>query len=243
MKLNISNPVSGCQKSIEVTEERKLMPFYDKRMNQEVEGDVLGDEFKGYVFKISGGNDKQGFPMMQGVMVNHRVRLLLKKGAKTYRSRRTGEKKRKSVRGCIVGPDLSVINLVIIKKGDGELDNLTDKTLPRRLGPKRATRIRKLFALSKGDDVRKYVRLFGRKIERGDKKTITKLPKIQRLITSARLQRKRQEKATHRARGEATKAALAEYHKLKVVRTKEAQSARREHASRRRSSARMSGAN
>merc|ERR1712093_859038 len=30
--------------------------------------DSLGDEFKGYVFQISGGNDKQGFPMMQGVL-------------------------------------------------------------------------------------------------------------------------------------------------------------------------------
>jgi small subunit ribosomal protein S6e len=34
--------------------------FYDKKMSTEVEGDILGDEFKGYVFKITGGNDKQG---------------------------------------------------------------------------------------------------------------------------------------------------------------------------------------
>lgn len=32
--------------------------FYDKRMGQEIEGDVLGDEYKGYIFKITGGNDK-----------------------------------------------------------------------------------------------------------------------------------------------------------------------------------------
>jgi len=38
-------------------------------MGQEVEADQLGDEFKGYVFKITGGNDKDGFPMRQGVMV------------------------------------------------------------------------------------------------------------------------------------------------------------------------------
>ena len=38
-------------------------------MGQEVEGDCLGDEYKGYVFKITGGNDKDGFPMRQGVMV------------------------------------------------------------------------------------------------------------------------------------------------------------------------------
>ncbi|KAM7452672.1 hypothetical protein BLSTO_06590, partial [Blastocystis sp. subtype 1] len=47
----------------------------DKRISQEVEGDCLGDEFKGYIFRITGGNDKQGFPMKQGVLCNHRVRL------------------------------------------------------------------------------------------------------------------------------------------------------------------------
>ena len=46
-------------------------------MGQEVEGDVLGDEYKGYIFKITGGNDKQGFPMKQGVLVNGRCRLLM----------------------------------------------------------------------------------------------------------------------------------------------------------------------
>jgi small subunit ribosomal protein S6e len=48
-------------------------------MGQEIEGEVLGDEYKGYIFRITGGNDKQGFPMKQGVLVNGRVRLLLKK--------------------------------------------------------------------------------------------------------------------------------------------------------------------
>jgi len=32
-------------------------------MGQEIEGDILGDDYKGYIFKITGGNDKQGFAM------------------------------------------------------------------------------------------------------------------------------------------------------------------------------------
>ena len=48
-------------------------------MGQEIDGEVLGEEYKGYIFKITGGNDKQGFAMKQGVLVNGRVRLLLKK--------------------------------------------------------------------------------------------------------------------------------------------------------------------
>ena len=38
-----------------------------------------------------------------------------------------------------------------------EIPGLTDDTKPRRLGPKRASKIRKLFMLSKEDDVRQYV--------------------------------------------------------------------------------------
>ena len=41
--------------------------------------------------------------------------------------------------------------------GEKDIPGLTDKTVPRRLGPKRASKIRKLFNLSKEDDVRQYV--------------------------------------------------------------------------------------
>ena len=125
-------------------------------MGQEVPGDSVGDEFKGYIFKITGGNDKQGFPMKQGVMHPSRVRLLLSKGHSCYRPRRNGERKRKSVRGCIVGPDLAVLSLVILKQGESDLPGLTDVNHPNRLGPKRATKIRRFFGLSKEDDVSTY---------------------------------------------------------------------------------------
>merc|ERR1711972_1000833 len=90
-------------------------------------------------------------------MGHGRVRLLLSKGHSCFRPRRSGERKRKSVRGCIVDANLSVLALVIVKKGEQDIPGLTDKTIPRRLGPKRASKIRKLFNLSKEDDVRQYV--------------------------------------------------------------------------------------
>lgn len=45
-------------------------------MGAEVEADQLGDEWKGYVLRIAGGNDKQGFPMKQGVLTNSEYRLI-----------------------------------------------------------------------------------------------------------------------------------------------------------------------
>lgn len=122
-------------------------------MGAEVPADSLGDEWKGYIFRITGGNDKQGFPMKQGVLHPTRVRLLLSDGHSCYRPRRTGERKRKSVRGCIVAMDLSVLALAIVKQGDEEIPGLTDVVHPKRLGPKRATKIRKFFGLTKEDDV------------------------------------------------------------------------------------------
>merc|ERR1719476_909893 len=157
----------------------------DKRMGNEMDGGILNDSLKGYVLRISGGNDKQGFPMMQGVLTANRVRLLFSKGMKTFRERRKGSRKRKSVRGSITGHDLAVLQLTVLKKGDADVEGLTDQQQARRLGPKRASKIRKLFGLTKDDDVRKYV------IRREREGKTPKAPKIQRLITPQRMQRKR----------------------------------------------------
>merc|ERR1719464_928016 len=99
-----------------------------------------------------GGNDKQGFPMMQGVAKAERVRILLGKRHSCYRPRRKGERKKRSVRGCFVGPDIAVLHVVVLKVGDKDLPGLTDKTLPNRLAPKRASKIRALFGISATGD-------------------------------------------------------------------------------------------
>jgi len=235
MKLNIAYPATGAQKLIEIEDEHKVRFFYEKRMGNEIAMDSLGDEWKGYVCRISGGNDKQGFPMKQGILTAGRVRILMAKGTSCYRPRRTGERKRKSVHGCIVDASLSVLSLVITKKGDGELPGITDKTVPRRLGPKRANNIRKLFNLTKDDDVRQYVVRRPLKEKEG-KKLRTKAPKIQRLITPQRLQRKRFRVALKKKRAEKSKGEAAEYAKLLSQRAKE-EKERKDEARRRRSSA------
>jgi len=233
MKLNVSYPATGCQKTFEIDDDKKLRVFYDKRMSHEVDASHLGDEWKGYVVRISGGNDKQGFPMKQGVLTTGRVRLLMSKGHSCYRPRRTGERRRKSVRGCIVDANLSVLSLVIIRKGEKEIPGLTDGSVPRRLGPKRASKIRKLFNLTKQDDVRQYVLKRPLPAKEG-KKPQTKGPKIQRLVTPVTLQRKRHRLALKRRRAQKQREDQALYHKLMAQRAKERQA---EKVARRRSSA------
>ena len=186
-------------------------------MGSDVDGEVLSAEFKGYTLRITGGNDKQGFTMKQGILVNGRVRILMKGRTTLYRPRRSGERKRKSARGCICGPDLAVIALKVLIKGEGEVAGLTDADRPRRLGPKRAKNIREAFVLRKGkDDVTKYVvrRAITVKVEGKDDKVFYKAPKIQRLITEKRIRRKAVYKRTKKDRWLKSKEAHVAYEKL-----------------------------
>lgn len=194
MKLNIAFPKNGSVKQFLVSDETlRRVHLTDYRLGQEVDGAIFGEPFKGYTFRLKGGSDKDGFPMVNGVMAFSRVSLLIKRGSigfNTFRGR-SGERRRKSLRGCILSNDIACLNVVIVKRGEQEIDGVTDVSYPRRLGPKRASNIKKTFHLDREMDVRKFV--VRRKVTKEGKKDRYKTPKIQRLITStvrARRQKK-----------------------------------------------------
>jgi len=196
MKLNIAYPRNGTVKQFEIPDEvLRRVNLNDYRLGNDVDGGIFGDAFKDYTFRLKGGSDKDGFPMVQGVLASSRVSLLVKRGApgfNTFRGR-SGERRRKALRGCIVGSDISCLNVVVLKNGSQPIEGVTDVSLPRRLGPKRASNLRKLFNLSRDDDVRKFV--VRRKVSKAGKKDRFKGPKIQRLITPVvRAQRARKVK-------------------------------------------------
>lgn len=239
-QINIANPNTGAQKLFEIDDEKKLQHLYDMRLSQEVNGNDLGEEFAGYIFRIMGGQDKQGFAMKQGVMTASRVRLLMSKGVAGCRGygMRKGERKRKSVRGCIISHEISILHLTIVKNGEQPIPGLTDRDIPRRLGPKRASKIRKLFNLTKEDDVCKYVIRREIPLKEGAKegaKPKSKAPKIQRLITPQTLRRKRVRNALKKASIAASRKAMAEYEKLLAQRNEAARESRRTSLSKRRS--------
>ena len=143
--------------------------------------------------------------MKQGVFSGNRVRLLLSPGAKGYRAKRKGERKRRSVRGCIVGPDIKCLSVTLVKKGEKDIPGLTDEVKPRRLGPKRASGIRKLYGIEKKGEnektsatsvalIKKHAIRRTFKSKANNAKDRKKAPKVQRLVTEARLRRKRIQK-------------------------------------------------
>lgn len=193
-------------KSYKVDDEHRWGNVVDLRIGNEIDGEkILGEEYKGYVLRIAGGSDMEGFAMKNGVLRKGRARLLIPPRTPGLRYGREGERKRRSVRGAIVDRDVGTLHFTILTKGANEIKGLTDVKTPRRLGPKRANKIRKLFGLPKHSDrigkkdkqkvhvdrfdVCRYV--VKRPVKpRGDKQYY-KAPKIQRLITSQRLRRKR----------------------------------------------------
>ncbi|KAG6829962.1 hypothetical protein H0H87_009622 [Tephrocybe sp. NHM501043] len=62
-----------------------------------------------------------GFPHEEGVLLPYRVRLLHAEDLSCYRTRYAGKRKRKSVGGCIVGPDIAVLPPVIVKQEKKEI--------------------------------------------------------------------------------------------------------------------------
>lgn len=53
----------------------KFRAFSEKLLATEVAANALGEEWKSYMVRISGGNDKQGFLMKQGVLTHSTVYL------------------------------------------------------------------------------------------------------------------------------------------------------------------------
>ena len=190
MKLNVSNPKNGKQKIIDIEDENALKIFYDKKIKSQINVSSLGPEWEGCVLKINGGQDKQGFPMKPGVLTNRRVKLILTKGSigcKGYKLKK-GERRRKSVRGCIVSPEIGILNVSITNE-KSIISGLTDISKTKSFESKRASRIRNFYALSKGDDLKKYI--IKKPNNKDSKPNKTKYPKIQRFTTPLSIQRKR----------------------------------------------------
>lgn len=162
--------------------------------------------------KITGGDDNTGLPMKNGVLTDKRVRLLLAKGSSGYRCTEKGIKKRKSVRGCIVSDEISVLSLIILKVGDNEITGLTDVTNDVSHLPKRANKLRRMFDIPKGEDIVTFIRA---QIKNNSTEETIKYPKIRvtRVISKLKIERKKRRAEEKVSKKNVSQAAKEEYYK------------------------------
>lgn len=95
--------------------------FNGKKIGEEISLDTIG--LKGFKAKITGGSDKQGFPMKPDLMGTVRKKLLLSKGI-GFKPTIKGQRKRKSVRGNTTSNETAQLNLVITTQGEKTLNEL-----------------------------------------------------------------------------------------------------------------------
>ncbi|MFX1511946.1 MAG: 30S ribosomal protein S6e [Promethearchaeota archaeon] len=120
-QLNLSDPESKRTHKIEIDEAAKTQYLIGKRLNEVIDGNVLG--FDGYSFRITGGSDGEGFPMNPS-LPGFRRRRILTAGGIGYHPKRRGIRRRKSVRGREISEDIYQINLRIEEKGSRAIEEL-----------------------------------------------------------------------------------------------------------------------
>ncbi len=100
--------------------------FLNKKIKEKIEGSHFG--FKGYEFEITGGSDKEGFPMRYDVEGLVRKKIFVTKGKIGARITKKGTRIRKSVANNLISQNTSQINLKVIKTGSKVLDEIFGKT-------------------------------------------------------------------------------------------------------------------
>jgi small subunit ribosomal protein S6e len=117
-KLVISEGENSHQMEIEAADSKNFMGL---KIGEEFDASLIG--LKGYKLKITGGSDKNGFPMKRDVEGPRRIRSLLSGGI-GFKPRRDGQRRRKTVRGNTVSDEIVQINTIVTEKGEKGIEEL-----------------------------------------------------------------------------------------------------------------------
>ena len=111
-KVIVSDPETGVSNAVEV-EGTRAVPLIGKRIGETIDGSVVG--LSGHKLQITGGSDKDGFPMRPNIHGGVRVRAILSGGV-GFHSNRQGERRRKTLRGNVITEEIVQINMKIVEK-------------------------------------------------------------------------------------------------------------------------------
>jgi small subunit ribosomal protein S6e len=108
-KIVVSDPKS--RKAWQV--EKEAAPLVGMKIGEKFDGSIIG--ISGYSLQITGGSDKDGFPMRKDLPGAGRKKILLTKSV-GFRGLGKGVRKRKSVRGNTISNDIVQINVKVVEK-------------------------------------------------------------------------------------------------------------------------------
>jgi len=112
-KANISDPKDG--KSYHATVSgHHANSLIGKKIGDQIDGIFLG--LPGYKLLITGGSDKDGFPMRKDMPGAKRAKVLISRGF-GFKAPRKGMRRRKTMRGSAISPDTVQINLKVTSHG------------------------------------------------------------------------------------------------------------------------------
>lgn len=111
-KVIISDPETGNSKVVEL-EEARALPLIGKKIGDIIDGSIV--DLAGHKVQITGGSDKDGFPMRPNVHGGVRRQIILSGGV-GFNPQNEGERKRKTVRGNVITDDIVQINMKIVEK-------------------------------------------------------------------------------------------------------------------------------
>ena len=97
---------------------RKLIGL---RIGDKFDGVVVG--LPGYELQLTGGSDRDGFPMRADITGSGRTSVLLAGGA-GFSPRKRGERRRKRVRGCRVSEAIMQLNAKVVKRGEKPIEEI-----------------------------------------------------------------------------------------------------------------------
>ncbi|MCD6477378.1 MAG: 30S ribosomal protein S6e [Candidatus Aenigmarchaeota archaeon] len=96
--------------------ERDVPTFIGMRIGQNFDGSLIG--MNGYILQVTGGSDKEGFPMRRDLDGMIRKKALLTSGP-GYRPKGRGVRERKMIRGNRIGEDIVQVNVRVVEKKSG----------------------------------------------------------------------------------------------------------------------------
>lgn len=125
--MNIANfkfVISDGKKSYQVEKDQRDAPIIGKKLGDAMDAGFLGMD--GYELTITGGSDKDGFPMRKDIEGQLRKRFLITKGV-GFHTKVDGLRRRKMLRGDTIADDIVQINCKVSKKGDKPLEEMFGK--------------------------------------------------------------------------------------------------------------------